>query len=123
MNEPSEATVCSSSFAETMDEYERCCQKNIRQHVERIEHRIEADPQVIIAMIAKIRDQDLRIAELDDQLSVTIGALRIASEKSADLANGIKSLFRSPEVWITLDEREGWNLARREVERFMERGE
>jgi len=53
---------------------------------------------------------------------------RLAMRKGAELAtqemsSGIKALLRSPEVYITLDEREGWNLARREVERFMERGE
>lgn len=96
MNEPSEAAACSPPFVETMDEYERCCQKNIRQHTERIEHRIEADPKVILAMIAKIKEQESRITELDDNLSVTIGALRRSSESAVALKGLLSKVAR---VW------------------------
>lgn len=96
MNEPSEATVCSPSFDAMIVEYERNCRKNIQQSPERLSHWIEADPKDILAMIAKMKEQESRIAELDDNLSVTIGALRRSSE-SVVVLKGL--LSKAAKVW------------------------
>lgn len=96
MSEPTEANACSPSFDAMIVEYERNCRKNIRQSPERLSHWIEADPQDILAMIAKIKEQDSRIAKLDDNLSVTIGALRRSSETVVALKD---LLAKAARVW------------------------
>jgi len=50
---------------------------------------------------------------------------RLAMRKGAELAaselcGGIRATLLQPQVWITESEREGWNVARREVERFID---
>lgn len=53
------------------------------------------------------------------------GEYRLAMRKGAEMAakeiqDDVESALRSPTIWVTHDEREGWNLARREVERVFD---
>lgn len=53
------------------------------------------------------------------------GEYRLAMRKGAELAaselcGGIRATLLQPQVWITESEREGWNVARQEVERFID---
>ena len=53
------------------------------------------------------------------------GEYRLAMRKGAELAaselaGGVRATLLQPSIWITADEREGWNIARQEVERFID---
>lgn len=79
------ASHCSSSFDAMIEEYERNCRKNIRQSPERLSHWIEADPKDILRMVDRIKHLEAKLEGVQDHLSVTIGALRLSSEKAVAL--------------------------------------
>jgi hypothetical protein len=81
------ASHCSSSFDAMIEEYGRNCRKNICQSPERLSHWIEADPKDILQMIDRIKHLESKVDGLEDHLDVTIGALRLSSEKAVALRN------------------------------------
>ena len=60
-NNETENSVASHGYASYMDEYARNCEKNIRQHPERKEHLIEADPGFILWAIKRIRALEFQV--------------------------------------------------------------
>ena len=82
--------------------------------VESIHHGINHDKSIVPADVYS-REFAEFLAE-QYRLAMRKGAELAASE----LCGGIRATLLQPQVWITESEREGWNVARREVERFID---
>lgn len=74
-----------NDYVSCLDEYARNCEKNIRQHPERKEHFVEADPGFILWAIKRIRtleyQLDLNAAKVTAQAK-TLDRMREAMRDS-----------------------------------------